>query len=40
MKAYFSHPEQHYNFSMMGKTAIKPEKWISKEQARGIEKVI
>ncbi len=28
MKACLSRPEQHYNSSTVGRTAIKPEKWI------------
>lgn len=40
MKACLSHPEQHYNSSMVSKTALESEKWISKEQARDVEKEI
>lgn len=40
MKACLSHPEQHYNSSMVAGVAIKFEKWISEERAPHVEKVL
>lgn len=37
MKAFLSHPQQHYNTSTVCETALKSEKWISEEQAGDVE---